>query len=321
MTELLLRKSMPMMWREWVQSGRLKGELLRLLCAGCWFGLAALVMAIVQMNGDSLHARNVKSPLEAATALLQIPTFNTLFDVSFDSLPQLAPTNPFNPDNVLHSFILASVVAGLFHWPLLTFIARLRRFGWLFGTGYLLRMCSLASTVLPPSNPLCVPVERTLPQMFLTAPKLLFGMLHTCTDKLFSGHTMVATLLVWFWQDARSAVGDRWFSPWRAYPVVHSLLMVLASVMGWNHYTVDIVLAFIIATLLHWVYKELLVIGQLQTRYASGGSCGAESDEIKSVPRWLVQLCAWCDGADLVTLVVPEDDTIAGGQGHYMQIV
>lgn len=124
----------------------------------------------------------------------------------------------------------------------------------------------------------------------------------------------MTTLLIWFWMDARTVAGDGWFSLWRLYPLVHSLLMVFASVMGWNHYTVDIVLAFIIATLLYWTYKELLVIDQL---WRKNPESGMDTEEARCVPKWLAKLCGWCDGADLVNSSISE----AIGENQYINIV
>lgn len=311
------------MWSSYTNGGRLKEELLRLGCAIVWFGVTAFCMAMVQINGDSLHARHVRSHLGTAkegirqqlmiakslgaddTALHNIANnFNAIHDIAFHTLPNLPAESPFNPDLTLHSYIIISLIAGLKHWDHLRFIARLRRFLWLFGAGYLLRMCTLAATVLPPSDHMCEPKERGLLEMVLMAPQLLVGRARTCTDKLFSGHTLVATLLLWFWWDARTAAGDRLFSIWRIYAVVHALTMVLASLIGWNHFTVDVVLAFIISSLLFWFYKSILVIGS-HRKIAENLGASLDSQESHCVPHWLVRLIGWCDGADLEPILEP----------------
>lgn len=291
-----LSKSFRHVFRNIYGDSRLKFELLRLLAALLWFGFGSLVMVLVQINGDALHAKYIRKDFLLALAAVKKANFNVLYDFSFQHLPQLSTKSIFNPDLMLHSYIIVSLIAGAVHWPFFTFIHRLRRFFWLYGLGYLLRAFTLASTVLPPSNPLCIPQERSFGEMLVLAPKLIFGYAHTCTDKLFSGHTTVATLLLWFWIDARSLANDRAFSFWKLYSLFHFSLMILSSIMGWNHYTVDIVLALIVNTLSFWCFKLLIVL--IQTRSIASES-EFDIDDVKSIPNTLLDVVAWCDGSDI----------------------
>lgn len=286
------------MWNKYKTNRRLKEELFRLAVAVAWFAGSAFLMAMVQINGDSLHAQHVRDSLQSAVEHLKGKTFNAIHDISFYNLPNLPASHPFNPDHMLHSFIFVSVIAAAIHWNYLTLIARSRRFLCLFGAGYLLRMLTLASTVLPPSDPLCIPIERNFSEMLILAPQLLVGRARTCTDKLFSGHTLVATLLLWFWWDARSVAGDGLFSFWRIYAMTHAFVMVISSLVGWNHFTVDVVLAFIISSLLFWLYKSILVVGS-HRKFADSLGTSLDSQEFHCLPNWLVAVVCWCDGADL----------------------
>lgn len=264
---------------------RAKGEFFRLALSVLWMLSAALLMALVQINGDSMQASRLKRIQTGGAA-------NNVMDRIFISLPKIPDGSLWNPDIALHSFIVISLVACFVHWPFLTAIARLRRYMWLFGFGYFLRMFCLAGTIMPPSNPTCVPVERGLIESILMTPALLFGFIHTCTDKIFSGHTIVATLLMWSWIDARAAVSDPWYSPWYIYPVAHTIFMILTSIMGWNHYTVDIIVSLFINTLNYWMYRSLLYIYQIYGRKAPDGSY----THLAPLPSRFI---AWLDGADL----------------------
>jgi hypothetical protein len=292
-------------WKGLLRNSRLQDELKRLTLSVLWFGVCAFCMAMVQINGDALHAKFVRPSL---MSLLSVAKNNgeaevpAVFDVAFKTFPKIPGDSIFNPDVFLHSFILVSLIAALIHWPPLTFIARLRRYFWLFGFGYFLRMCTLAGTVLPPSNPFCVPQARTIWETIAMTPALLFGRVHTCTDKLFSGHTTVATLLFWSWVDARKIAGDGKISFWRIYAFVHFVGMIITSILGWNHYTVDIVLSAIINTFTYHCYTFAVVIKQQQQK------SNMVTDEIRALPSHIISIIAWCDGTDISPTMEPVEN-------------
>lgn len=262
---------------------RAKAEFIRLAISIAWLLCTALAMALVQIDGDSLQAENMSIRIESGTESNITP----IVDRVFAGLPKIPDGSFFNPDIALHSFMIISLVAAFINWPLLTAIARFRRFLWLFGLGYFLRMLCLAGTIMPPSNPTCIPIERSLIESILMTPALLFGFIHTCTDKIFSGHTIVATLILCSWIDARIEASDAWYSVWFIYPVLHFLFMVTTSIMGWNHYTVDIVVSIIVNVLTFSLYKCLLYV------YVS------RQEITQSIPL-LFRIVGWLDGADLL---------------------
>jgi hypothetical protein len=187
-------------------------------------------------------------------------------------------------------------------------------------------MFTLAFTVMPPSDPACVPIERTLTQSFAMAPMLLFGLVRNCTDKIYSGHTTVATLLWLFWREARIEQGDRPWSFWRVYPAAHLLAMTTSSVLGRHHFTVDIVVSFIITALTYWSYRMLLTMARSQAIHgqlhgAAYNDClkyddGRVTDDDY---RRAMKLVWWCEGMDLVDDVLlvsaggPAEDSIELG--------
>lgn len=257
--------------------------MIRLFYSMAWFAFCASCMAFVQVNGDSVFADYQMS------SAMRLDSPSHIRDIFFEVLPVIRKVSVVNPDFTLHLFIATSLISGLFQWGPLLFVAKARRYFWIYGTGYLLRMCTLAFTVMPPSNPTCVPLKRTLLESLLMTPHLLLSHVHTCTDKIFSGHTLVATLLLCFWFEASDDVR------WRGYALFSWCSMVSTSLMGRCHYTVDIAVAFIVAMLIYWVYRLLLMIGELARQYPD---LYLSKRTAHLYPA--ISLICWCDGLDLI---------------------
>jgi hypothetical protein len=217
-------------------------EILRTLCALLYFIVMAMVMVSVQVSNDN-HSIETK-----------VITQRSLPDVVLDSKHRLELPAGM-PDWALLSFVLISMACHMiFVKPRTRLILTMRRFFWLLGSGYGLRALSLLGTVLPPSNPNCQYRYRTRLQILLAGPQLMVGAIHTCSDKIFSGHTIVATLVSCFWWN----LTENWLV--RCYPIIHELFMILCSLNGRHHYTVDIVVALIVAVTLFHLYHLLVRI-------------------------------------------------------------
>jgi hypothetical protein len=160
-----------------------------------------------------------------------------------------------------------------------------RRFIWLMAMGYALRGVCLFGTILPPSNPRCLYVERRSWRDILVAvPGLLSGSAHTCSDKIFSGHTLVATLLAAFWfRLCGNTLG-------RIYAAANWTLMVSCSLAGRHHYTVDIVVGCIVAALLFHVYHLVLRVVMLEQD---------TDQQLLFVDRRVRAIISYMDGLDL----------------------
>jgi len=256
-----------------------------------------MLMAFVQIQGDAWYARQLVQNKEASIVL---------HDLVFANLPRTNNPPLLNPDTALHSFIVFSVLTAFIVFPLELFIARARRFLWLFGAGYWLRMWSLVGTVLPPSDPLhCVPQNRNILESLLMMPKLLLGGAHTCTDKIFSGHSLVALLLLGFWWE-EAKLRERLERPRQRsllrliaylYPLIHTIFMMVTSLLGRNHYLVDIVVASIVTILLMRSYFWLLAYSLLQ-QYSHCQNL--DPAVIEGSPSTKLQLIVlWCEGQDL----------------------
>lgn len=262
-------------------------EIKRWFCALAWLVICSFLMICVQVTSDGLYARLTKSRADFNTRN------NGIYDLIVDGLPNLGPHLILNPDFMLNTFLLISVAAAIRCWSLIQLVRKSRRFLWLYGAGYLLRMITLSFTILPPSDPICIPIHRDAWGSLIMALKLLVGRGRTCTDKLFSGHTVLGTLLFWFWWEGREEFGDlNCKSPWRLYAWIHLTAMATTSTMGRHHYTVDIILSFLINTLTYWLYRCLVNIA---TTMSIIGKSKIESPLI-----WGAELVSWCEGLDLL---------------------
>lgn len=217
-------------------------ELLRTVYALMYFICASLIMVTVQVRNDNLSI---------ATKVI---SQRSLPDVVLDSKHRLQMPAGM-PDWTLFAFVAISVGAHIvFVKPRSRLILTMRRFFWLLGTCYGLRALSLAGTVLPPSNPNCLYEQRNGWRLLIAGPQLLVGAVHTCSDKIFSGHTIVATLLSCSWWQLTTNWGVR------MYPVLHEIVMIICSLSGRHHYTVDIVVALIVAVSVFHIYHLLVRI-------------------------------------------------------------
>lgn len=235
------------------KGSRWKRELGRTLLALLWFGIVAYLMSMVQILGDE---RMIRSGMQ---------NMSPLPDAGLDLLPHPAWWPKSAADLTLNTFVLISLLACCVSarmnkggGPIFVMIY-VRRMLWIFGFCYFLRLCALGGTTLPSSNTKCLLIERTLLQYLTTGPLVLIGKAQTCTDKLFSGHTALATLLVWFWMATFWTKASRWEKVvFRLYALLHGSSVFIASMMCRHHYTVDVVLAIIIATLVFHLYHLII---------------------------------------------------------------
>lgn len=229
-----------------------KRELGRTLAALLWFGVVAYLMSIVQIIGDE---RMIRSGL---TEMTPLP------DAGLDLVPHPDWWPKSAADLTLNSYVVISLIACCISaamnggGPVFVMIY-VRRLLWLFGFCYFLRLMTLGGTTLPSSNTKCLFVKRAMLDYLTTGPLVLIGKAQTCTDKLFSGHTALATLLTWFWLATfwtKSPRTQKFVA--RIYAMSHGSGVFIASMMCRHHYTVDVVLAIIIATLVFHLYHLII---------------------------------------------------------------
>jgi hypothetical protein len=234
-------------WERWKEEG------LRTLAALLCFGVSAYAMSVVQILGD-----------ERMIATLEKQDVPPLPDIGLDLLPHPVWWPKAAADLTLNSFVVISLVACVISvWRhrqgMFLVLVYIRRLLWLFSFCYILRLVSLGGTTLPSSNTNCIIVKRALKDYIKTGPLILLGKAQTCTDKLFSGHTSLASLLVWFWWVVFGTKRNRFEKfVWRSYAFIHGSGVFIASMMCRHHYTVDVVLAVIISTLVFHIYHMIL---------------------------------------------------------------
>ena len=212
------------------------------------------------------------------------PLPDLLMDLAPDSLPMHLA------DLFLNSLIFFSVVMFLGSWwarcagyglpegHFRTF-RMARKFFWMLGFAYLFRSLSLLTTTMPPTDPRCVYKQRNWQQIPFTALEIMTKQGNTCSDKIFSGHSSMATFLCLFWLGAllrpeRSALlqnsnntETEKVALWRKIAAILILAWTVAvyifCILCRNHYTVDVVVAILVCTGIFSIYQLSLRIIEL----------------------------------------------------------
>ncbi len=170
-----------------------------------------------------------------------------------------------------------------------------RRFLWMLTTAYALRGFTVLSTTMPPSDTRCTFRQRSWYEIPFMALEIMSKRGNSCTDKIFSGHSSMATLLGLIWigalwrperpkkatesanaQPLESHVGNlsgdllksvdafASFKPtqvpvWRKLAALGIALWVSAvyvtCVLCKNHYSIDIVVAVLVCSGIFGVFQ------------------------------------------------------------------
>lgn len=236
------------------RNSRLYEEILRTIFAFSFFITVGYTMTIIQLLGDE------------RLIALGLTKMQALPDLGFDLVPHPHWFPSWGCEIPLFALIISSflgcIISSRSHNGGFMFILiYVRRFLWLLGLCYLFRLFALGGTTLPSSDPKCVFYSRTFTEYFTYAPLVIFGQVETCTDKLFSGHTTVAMLLSWFWIASfwtKSSFFQKFIARFYVMTLVAALIATL--LMSRGHYTVDMVLAIIISTLVFHIFHLVLWI-------------------------------------------------------------
>lgn len=213
------------------------------------------------------------------------PLPDILMDHATDSIPM------HMADLLLNSFIFFTIVLFLVSW-----YYRIQRYGlaeghyrtfrlarkffWMLGCAYLFRSFSLLSTTMPPTDPRCVYKQRAWHEIPFTAVEIMTKQGNTCSDKIFSGHSSMATLICLFWLGALLRPDNKVIDAdlettnvkksvpiWRKLSAVGILAWTISvyifCVLCRNHYSIDIVVAILVCTGIFSVYQLSLRIIEL----------------------------------------------------------
>lgn len=262
-------------------------EVFRLIVALCALTVVNACMMALQRNNDI-------TSLEAGTAFRK-----NVFDRLLNDSPFLSLVVP---DVILGVYTFTSLILHVvLVKPRFRLLITTRRFIWIIALGYALRAFSLMGTLIPPSSSECVITYRSWSEVLRAGPKVLLNT--TCTDQMFSGHTLVATLITCFW--------------WRlcdnrlvrlTVPLVE-VVMLLTMLLSRHHYTSDIAIALIVGVCIfhiHHLLVEIVSIGEIVKRKKEENQQSAKGGEIviqkvfSKYPAKLIRgLISFMDGIDI----------------------
>ncbi|XP_023683422.2 phosphatidylcholine:ceramide cholinephosphotransferase 2-like [Paramormyrops kingsleyae] len=164
----------------------------------------------------------------------------------------------------INGMVLVSLWFG--HWLLLRYKAIVgRRFFFLMGTLYLYRCITMYITTLPVPGMFmsCAPklysdsqakVHRIL-QLISGAGLSITGSHMMCGDFLYSGHTVILTLTYLFIKEySPRSLCWVWY---RRLCLLLSVSGILGILLGHEHYSVDVVVAYFVTSRLFWWYHAM----------------------------------------------------------------
>jgi len=171
-----------------------------------------------------------------------------------------------------------------------------RKFFWMLGFAYLFRSLSLLSTTMPPTDPRCVYKQRNWKQIPFMAFEIMTKQGNTCSDKVFSGHSSMATLVGLFWlgallrPDRGSSESPKSKVPlWRKAAAFFISIWVLSvyifCVLCRNHYSIDIVVAILVCTGIFSTYQLCVRVIELVKSSTDEGQVFASSSNA-SLPAY-----------------------------------
>lgn len=112
-----------------------------------------------------------------------------------------------------------------------------------------IRAIIISMTVFPSSAITCIPKNYSFYECMLYAPLRMSGVINSCTDKIYSGHMSLATILLCSWVKN--------FKNYKYIPKIFTVLVMFSSILERKHYTVDMVLAFIVNFLVYNYFQKI----------------------------------------------------------------
>ncbi|KAI7832154.1 hypothetical protein BX661DRAFT_179901 [Kickxella alabastrina] len=255
-----------------IQSPAFFKELMRTLLAWGVLFIVGIWMVICQQWSDMRWVRRIQqiqqqqseySPLagstssssasdSAATPSPPWPAHLMIQDQFLEMLPLLKQawiSDKLVGSSVIICIIGCSVLATGWRQRL----TLIRRIAWMVAILYFIRSITISVTTLPPSINTCeITVPQSMWQVIKATPDILAGNIGQCTDKIFSGHTAILVISTLFWL--------RYATHWAfiAYSVVHTFIGIMSVLTTRYHYTVDVVLGFLLTYFVHHVYYTAL---------------------------------------------------------------
>ncbi|KAJ1943486.1 hypothetical protein EC988_006222 [Linderina pennispora] len=154
----------------------------------------------------------------------------------------------------------------------------IRRIGWMMAVLYFLRSITISLTTLPPSLKECVPVlPKDTHDLLAHIPGSMSGQISACTDKIFSGHTAILAISFLFW--------TRYARHWAfiVYSAIHTVIGMISVLAVRYHYSIDVLLAMVLAFFVHHVYYTSLDRAILYRTIVSNDSSSSSSSSTASM--------------------------------------
>lgn len=211
-----------------------------------------------------LHAEVFACVVLAMTVTVNFASYvhtpgEPLFDIGFMVIPEQTLNSPWRPVSDTLTALLPGIalLRGLF-------IDRKRRVAlitsWfrLISIVYMLRCLTVGLTSMPGPAPHCRDKSLYNPPTswheIATRMGVMVGDFSSCGDLLFSGHAAftTTTMLVF----VKSWRGHPTYRVWKVLGVVYLLTMCTLAIAGRKHYTVDITLGILIASLTFFRFEN-----------------------------------------------------------------
>lgn len=318
-----------------IQEQRLQKEILRTLIVLVVFMLFAGGMVVGQMVSDHLFDRYVRRVnVTESDFILKTAGFGhinysnngtisigqgesddvyamePLRDVVFQVLPDWSAWRGWLPDA-----LLSPLVIGCFLVNVLWRQDKVLRYqGWIVLRRYLLiltllyifRTITFIVTTVPSPMDDCRPMyikkddEEALHKYLVLFGRMASGKVTACTDNIYSGHTTLITVSVWCFMQYSGAIALK------IYAFIHGFIALLAILLCRLHYTVDVIVAMIVASFVY-VTVHYLIQFAMDELYDRPKQDNQENDEVMVEKLLLHRICwptllravSWVDGMDL----------------------
>nr|CCA25063.1 transmembrane protein putative [Albugo laibachii Nc14] len=220
-------------------------------------------MKTVALHGEIFVLMSLIMVFSANIAFyFHIPSVTPLHDLGFMLVPEQALHSPWRPiSDVLTSLVPVFFFIQSFWLPRENRCRILTSFFRIGTASYFFRMCTISLTSLPGPAPHCRPgyVEYRPPETWIDIVTLvgpIYGNYKSCGDLIFSGHMAFSTTAVLLYL----RVLDRYHTGFsRARWIVGAIYLIGLSALllaGRKHYTVDVVLGVLIASLSYFHFEH-----------------------------------------------------------------
>jgi len=271
--------------------------------------LSRLLLSLLFVLSAGVFTAYVQQLSDARWVATRPPSDPPLHDL-FNHLPNLSAEQRV-VDVLLNSLLILTLFCLIIFRSSWTDVAiSYRRMFWVTGMLYLYRALTLTVTTLPTTMSDCVPLVTTgesAIRILTLAIQQMAGIAHTCSDLIYSGHTMIFTTL---------AIQFRVYSPYRwlsYYAYFHAAIGISMVILTHMHYSIDVMLGLFITYGAWSIYFGMVRMVMERLKFcdcedaAELGSAWEKYDEeyqrVIYTPRMmnsgLVRVVAWLDGIDI----------------------